>query len=171
MQGEQYLLLLKSKIRLHWNGIVSIYPQVINGMNSDVFLQSASTDLAIIHQSARKAGFEIRYHQINSRHHLVNKQSMKNNVQQKTVVANVWWRVCAPIHASFSYGQLLNGRNSMMDISWLADFGKRWKLSLAVQNLLNQSSYRLTVADDLGITTIDQHLNGRRILFSVRYIF
>ncbi|MEY4335386.1 MAG: hypothetical protein RLZZ45_305 [Bacteroidota bacterium] len=171
MQGEQYLLLLKSKIRLHWNGFVSVYPQVINGVQGDVFLQSASTDLAIIQQSARKAGFEIRYHQINSRHHLVNKQSMKNNVQQKTVVANVWWRICAPIHASFSYGQLLNGRNSMMDISWLADFGKRWKLSLAVQNLLNQSSYRLTVADDLGITTIDQHLNGRRILFSVRYIF
>lgn len=148
MQGEQYLLLLKSKIRLHRNGLVSVYPQVINGMQGDVFLQSASTDLAIIHQSARKAGFEIRYHQINSRHHLVNKQSMRNNVQQKTVVANVWWRICAPIHASFSYGQLLNGRNSMIDMSWLADFGKRWKLSLAGQNLFNQTSYRLSTNDE-----------------------
>ena len=171
IQGEQYLLLLKSKIRLHWNGIVSIYPQVINGVQGDVFLQSASTDMAIIHQSARKAGFEIRYHQINSRHHLVNKQSMKNNVQQKTVVANVWWRICAPIHASFSYGQLLNGRNSMIDMSWLADFGKRWKLSLVGQNLFNQTSYRVTTNDDLGITITDQRLNGRRILLTARYMF
>jgi hypothetical protein len=171
MQGEQYLLLLKSKIRLHRNGLVSVYPQVINGMQGDVFLQSASTDLAIIHQSARKAGFEIRYHQINSRHHLVNKQSLRNNVQQKTVVANVWWRICAPIHASFSYGQLLNGRNSMIDMSWLADFGKRWKLSLAGQNLFNQTSYRLSTNDDLGITITDQRLNGRRILLTARYMF
>lgn len=171
IQGEQYLVFLKSKIRLRRNGLVSVYPQMINGLSSDVLLQSASTDLGIIHQSARKAGFEIRYHHIYNRHHLVNKQSVKNDFQQKTVVAHVWWRILPTLHASFTHGKLLNGRNGMMDISWIADFGKRWKLSLTGQNLLKQSSYRLTSTDELGITAIDQRLNGRRILFSAQYIF
>ena len=171
MQGEQYLLFLKSKIRLHRNGWVSEYPQMINGVHSNMLMYSASTDLRIIHQSTRKTGFEFQYHHVYSRHHLMNKPSTKNSIQQKIVVVNVWWRVCTTIHASFTYGQLLNGRNSMMDISCFADMGKRWKLSLEGQNLLNQSTYRMTTVDDLGITSLDQRLSGRRILLTVRYLF
>jgi hypothetical protein len=171
MQGEQYLLFLKSKIRLHRNGLVSVYPQMINGLHSEMLFHIASTDLRIIHQSTRKSGFEFQYHHLYNRHHLVNKPSTKNDVQQKTVVVNVWWSVCATVHATFTYGQLLNGRNSMMGMSCFADMDKRWKLSLEGQNLVNQSTYRMTAVDDLGITTLDQRLSGRRILLTVRYLF
>lgn len=170
-QGEQYWLFLKSKIRFHWNGWVSVFPQVINGVHNDLFLRSTFTDLRVIHQSAQKAGFELQYHHVYSRQHLMNKSSTKKDVQQKTVVANVWWRIFASLHATFTYGQLLNGRNSMVDMACFAHIGKRWKLSLAGQNLLNQSTYRITTSDDLGIATLDQRLNGRGILLTVRYLF
>jgi hypothetical protein len=171
LQGEQYLLFLRSKIRLHWNRSSSLFPQMVNGINNEMLLRVVSADLTIIHHSSRKSGFEIQYHHIYSHHHLVNKPSMKNDVVQKTVVSNFSWRIHAALYASLTFGQLLNGRNSMMDLSFLGDIGKQWKLSVTGQNLLNQSSYRVTTVDDLGITTLDQYLNGRRILLKVRYLF
>ena len=55
--------------------------------------------------------------------------------------------------------------------NWTYDAGKRWKVSLTGENLLDQQSYTSVAVDAFGTTSAVQILNGRRIMAGIRYLF
>ena len=174
LQAEQYILFLKSKIRLNLNESASFLPQFVNGMHARMFMRNSLMDWRIIHPSRHKLGWEIQYHHLINGNQLMKDVSSSRRIQQNTLVTKLWWQFSKKTSSSFSYGRMFfgNGHGArMIDMSWNTDISRQFKISLNGQNLLDQKVYQLLIADGFGITTIDQQLNGRRILFTARFLF
>jgi hypothetical protein len=174
LQGEQYIMPLKSRIRLNlqFSGISS--PQLFNGSTYHRLMRSLMLDVRIIQQSKGPVGCELYFQRFTADNQLVAMSSLAYKAQQKAIISKCWWRSGPSTNISVSYAMIKTKdipAVHMIDLNLDAKIGKRMKCAIVGQNLLHQEMYTVISNDPFGITQTEQRLNGRRILFQFRYSF
>jgi hypothetical protein len=172
LQGEQYIMPLKSRIRLNVHGSETTFPQLFNGSIYAQFMRSLMVDLHFIHQSKGPVGGELQFQRFITGNQLVTQISLPYKAEQKAIISKFWWYCSANTNVSVSYTVIKTKYISavhMIDLNLDAKIGKRMKCSIIGQNLLHQKMYTVVSTDPFGITETEQRLNGRRILLQFRY--
>jgi hypothetical protein len=172
LQGEQYFMPLKSRLRLNiqFSGISS--PQLFNGSIYHQLMRSVMLDVRFIHQSKGPVGCELNFQRFIADNQLFAMNSSAYKTEQKAIISKNWWRWSPSTTISVSYAMIKTKDISavhMIDLNLDAKIGKRMKCAIVGQNLLHQEMYTVISNDPFGITQTEQHLNGRRILFQFRY--
>ena len=171
---EQYLMFLKSRIRINGSFSDSRLPQWLNGMMSLMRLRSGLLELRIIHQGKGSIGWEGQYRQNVLLFGLPGMESNHQKMRQDAFTVKFWIKWNQHVHSELSFEKTISDAANpltIIDNSWVIDICKRWRFMLTAQNILDQKRYTTVAADIYGLTTTDQVLNGRRIIGGIRYLF
>lgn len=171
---EQFLLFLKSRIRVNGYLTASALPQWMNGTIQRVRMQTAMVELRLTSQVRGRIGGEYRYQKTIWSIASAGPEGNAQTIRQSSFFGACWFRCRQQLTTQFTWQSMISASAKPVQIisnNWTYDPGKRWNVTLTGENLLDHRSITDVAVDVFGSTTAVQTLNGRRIQAGFRYLF